>query len=222
MRQSRSWTCLLWFVSLQLQAPSGCSPKTVLLSHVDELVCVGVRGAVVLRSLHVSDPSSDGRMEDLMGCNAAAPSARRYCWPSPLWTRLPSAPLRSWSPMKSLSAETSWHLWGFFLWFLHLSFPLWLSSATRSTPGGPWQLRNLLPAWVFCSISDIQSQPLNLSCTVISPLARSVAASQWQSEVGAGLPVLAPPPFLIWPSLACQPPSHPPGVQPFPQSSSVN
>lgn len=55
------------FASKQLQFPSGCSPKTVLLSYIDELVCVGVWRAVVLRSLHVSDLPSDGRREDLMG-----------------------------------------------------------------------------------------------------------------------------------------------------------
>lgn len=96
-----------------------------------------------------------------------------------------------------------------FLLFLHLSFPLWLSTATWSTPGGPWQLKKFLPASVFCSPSDIQSQPLNLSCAVISPLTRSVAASQWQNKVGAGLPVLATPPFQIdppWP--VSLPPMH--------------
>lgn len=36
----------------------GCSPKAVLLSHVNELVRVRVWGAVVVRSLHVSVSSS--------------------------------------------------------------------------------------------------------------------------------------------------------------------
>lgn len=210
------------FASKQLQFPSGCSPKTVLLSYVDELVCVGVWRAVVLRSLHVSDLSPDGRREDLMGWSAAAPSARRYWWPSPLSTKFfLCASLLLITYKILLVCRTLLSLVCFFL-FLHLSFPLWLSSATRSTPGGPWQLWNFLPAPVFWSISDTQSQPLNLSCAVISPPARSVTASQWQSKVRAGLPVWTPPPFLIWPSLVCQPPSHPPAFQHFPLSSSVN
>ena len=49
----------------------GCSPEAVFLSHVNKLVCVRVWGAVVVRSLHVFDPSSppglmDGWMDGWM------------------------------------------------------------------------------------------------------------------------------------------------------------
>lgn len=81
-----------------------------------------------------------------------------------------------------------------------LSFALWVSSTTWSTPKGPWQLRKftscfslLLYHWHPIIVSR------SLSLLFLSWLPLSVTATQWQNRtlaVGAGLPVLAPPPLL--------------------------
>lgn len=142
-------TFIAAFVSWQLQFTSGCSPKTVLLSYVDELVCVGVWGAVVLRSLHVSDLSQwKTRWTEMGPLPLLGGTGDRL----PLNRVLLCASLLPITYKILLVCRSLLSLVCFYCFF-----PLWLSTATRSTPGGPWQLRNFLPASAFCSVSDIQS-----------------------------------------------------------------
>lgn len=247
-----NYSCMPWNFPLKCdgRTTSGCSPEAVFLSHVNKLVRVWVWGAVVMRSLHVSALSSldgltDGWIDDRFGGSCQPLSLLRgghtLTTVSPL-----NGALSLCAPHSVSLTYTSLVVLSYFLslalvcpccFFVYLlSFPLWLSSATWSTPKGPWQLRKFTSCF---SLSLYHCHPIIVSCSLFhcyfSP--GSLCLSQppndkvglWQLGKGCQFWLrhfffsLLPPFNLAFPGLSPSFPTPPtPSFHPYAQSSSVN